>query len=185
MRFVKMKTIVGIALFIAMPISISAQQLNSVRCGVERWNVKVLSDPDAHRVRLDTIVETTIQALNAIPIPEIPYPLNGRIAPHELTVYRIRAVVLEILTESDGDWHVVLGDPNNLQVKIIAEIPSPDCAATERHREVYATARAVLRSVPRRGEIELEGVGFFDFIHNQRGRARNGFELHPVLQIRR
>ena len=124
-------------------------------------------------------------ALNAIPIPEIPYPLNGRIAPHELTVYRIRAVVLEILTESDGDWHLILGDPKNLQVKIIAEIPSPDCAATERHRELYTSARAVLRSIPRQGEIEIEGVGFFDFIHNQRGRARNGFELHPVLHIRR
>ena len=180
-----MNKLVGIALFVAMPTFSGAQQLNSVRCGVERWNVKVLSDPDADRVRLDTIVETTIQALNAIPIPEIPYPLNGRIAPHELTVYRIRAVVLEILTESDGDWHLILGDPNNLQVKIIAEIPSPDCAATERHRELYASARAVLRSIPRRGEIDVEGVGFFDFIHNQRGRARNGFELHPVLHIRR
>ena len=180
-----MNKLVGIALFVAMPTFIDAQQLNSVRCGVERWNVKVLSDPDAPRVRLDTIVETTIQALNAIPIPEIPYPLNGRMAPHELTVYRIRAVVLEILTESDGDWHLILGDPKNLQVKIIAEIPSPDCAATEGHRELYMSARAVLRSIPRQGEIEIEGVGFFDFIHNQRGRARNGFELHPVLQIRR
>ena len=185
MRFVTVKTIVGIALFVALPNSIGAQQQNSSRCGVERWNVKVLSDPDANRVRLDTVVETTIQALNAIPIPEIPYPLNGRISPQELTTYRVRAVVLEILSESDGDWHLILGDPKNLQVKMIAEIPSPDCAATERHRELYASARAVLRSIPRRGEIDVEGVGFFDFIHNQRGRARNGFELHPVLHIRR
>ena len=185
MRFVTVTTIVGIALVVAMPTHVRAQQSKASRCGVERWNVKVLSDPDARRVRLDTVVATTVQALNAIPIPEIPYPLNGRMAPHELTVYRLRAVVLEVLTESDGDWHLVLGDPNNLHVRMIAEIPSPDCAATERHRELYASARATLRSVPRRGEIEIEGVGFFDFIHNQRGKARNGFEIHPVLQIRR
>jgi hypothetical protein len=183
MRFVTLKTIVGIALFIAMPIFVNAQQSTSSRCGFERWNVKVLSDPDAKRVRFDSVVETSIQQLNAIPIPEIPYPLNGRIAPHELTVYRIRAVVIQILTESDGDWHIILGDSSNTQIRMIGEIPSPECAANDHHRQLYATARSALRSVPRRGEVVLEGVGFFDFIHNQKGRAKNGFELHPVLFI--
>jgi hypothetical protein len=39
--------------------------------------------------------------------------------------------------------------------------------------------------VPRGGRVVVEGVGFFDFIHNQRGRARNGIELHPVLLLSR
>jgi hypothetical protein len=185
MRVVRVKTIVGIALFITIPTQVRAQQSKDSRCGVERWNVKVLSDPDANRVRIDTVVVASIRELSSIPIPENPYPMNGRIAPQELTVYRIRAVVLQIITEFEGDWHLVLGDPKDPQVTMIAEIPSPDCAATERHLEVFASARAVLRSIPRRGEIEIEGVGFFDFIHNQRGRARNGFELHPVLRITR
>jgi hypothetical protein len=33
--------------------------------------------------------------------------------------------------------------------------------------------------VPRQGTVALIGVGFFDFIHNQRRRGRSGFELHP------
>lgn len=169
--------------FAATPTFIYAQPPNKSNCGAERWNVKVLSDNDAHRVRLDSIVESSVQDLGAIPIPEIPYPLNGRMAPHEITVYRIRAVVLESLTESDGDWHLILRDPTNLQVSMIGEIPSPDCATNERHRALFAAARSALRSVPRQGEVEIEGVGFFDFIHNQRGRAKNGFELHPVLRI--
>jgi len=185
MRFVIVKTVLGFALLFLIPASVTGQTTRSTSCGVDRWNVKILADPDANRVRIDTAVVASIRELSSIPIPEIPYPINGRIAPQELTVYRIRAVVLQIITESDGDWHLILGDPKNPQVTMIAEIPSPDCAATERHREVFASARAVLRSIPRNGEIDIEGVGFFDFIHNQRGRARNGFELHPVLQIRR
>ena len=35
------------------------------------------------------------------------------------------------------------------------------------------------------GQATFTGVGFWDFIHNQRGRARNGFELHPVLAVER
>jgi hypothetical protein len=32
--------------------------------------------------------------------------------------------------------------------------------------------------------VEVTGVGFFDFMHEQRGVAPNGIELHPVLDIR-
>ncbi len=177
------RKLVGVVLLAATPTFIHAQPSHKANCGAERWNVKVLSDKDAHRVRLDSIRESSIQALGTIPIPEVPYPLNGRMAPHEITVYRVRAIVLEILTESDGDWHLILGDPKNPQVRMIGEIPSPDCATNERHRILFASARSALRSVPRQGEVEIEGVGFFDFIHNQRGRAKNGFELHPILEI--
>jgi hypothetical protein len=35
-----------------------------------------------------------------------------------------------------------------------------------------------------RGSATLEGVGFFDFFHHQRGFAKsNGIELHPVLNF--
>ena len=48
---------------------------------------------------------------------------------------------------------------------------------------LFAAARDSLRRVPRRGVVELVGVGFWDFVHNQRGGASNGFELHPVMLI--
>jgi hypothetical protein len=33
------------------------------------------------------------------------------------------------------------------------------------------------------GTATIEGVGFLDFLHGQRGVAPNGIELHPVLRF--
>jgi hypothetical protein len=153
-------------------------------CGFDRWPAKVLRDRDAGRVHRDT-VPTTIRDLNAIPIPEIPYPRDGRIAPHELTIYRVSAIVERIQVESDRDWHLILSDPTDPSHTMIAEIPDPQCAQGTEYRAVYQSARDSLRRVPRRGLVEVIGVGFFDFIHTQRGISRNGFELHPVIGLRR
>ena len=32
-------------------------------------------------------------------------------------------------------------------------------------------------------KVKLTGVGFFDFIHGQKGIAANGREIHPVLSM--
>jgi hypothetical protein len=156
----------------------------SFRCGVERWPVKVLADHDSGKIDFSP-QPTSISALSAMPIPEIPYPNDRRIAPHELRVYRVRAIVGQISTQDDRDWHIIVHDVERPAITMIVEIPAPECAATERHAELYRSARDSLRRVPRGGFVIIEGVGFFDFIHNQRGRGRNGFELHPVLFLRR
>src|SRR5712672_1476828 len=48
----------------------SAQDVRSCgrRCGVERWQIKTLSDPEADRVDR-TPVPTTVEALGALPRP--------------------------------------------------------------------------------------------------------------------
>ena len=153
-------------------------------CGVDRWPVKMLADVDA--AQIDSVpVESSVTALGLLPIPEIVYPLDRRISPHEFRVYRVRAVVERILTESDGDWHLVLRDPDVPTATMIAEIPSPECAANPSDRLRFSAARDSLRRVPRLGLVTIEGVAFWDYIHNQRGRARNGIELHPVLRLSR
>ena len=124
-------------------------------------------------------------SLSSIAIPNIGAASDSRIAPHELVTYRVRATVRQIISESDGDWHIVLGDLTNPARTMIAEIPSPDCAATSLHRQWYLAARDSLRRVPRNGTATFVGVGFFDSMHNQRGRAQNGFELHPIVFIAR
>jgi hypothetical protein len=183
MRNLRRVVAAGFAVGLALPSLAVAQKAKA--CGVERWAVKTLADEDSGLVRRGTLLESTVKLLGEIPIPEIPYPQTRRIAPQELTVYRIRAVVRQIITESDGDWHLVLADPKNPQWTMIGEIPSPECAATAAHRQLYTAARDSLRRVPRLGEVTIDGVGFFDFIHNQRGRARNAIELHPILRIAR
>jgi hypothetical protein len=92
--------------------------------------------------------------------------------------------VRQIFPESDGDWHIVLADPIRVNETLVAEIPDSSCALGSGHESDYAAARRALRAVPRNGLIELDGVGFFDYLHGQRGMAPNGFELHPVIAIR-
>ena len=68
---------------------------------------------------------------------------------------------------------------------MIVGIPDPACTADPTLAARFQAARDALRRVPKRGQATFTGVGFCDFIYNQRGRAKNGFELHPVLAIER
>jgi hypothetical protein len=65
---------------------------------------------------------------------------------------------------------------------MIAETPSQLCTkgATPYRRRQMANARAAARLCSR---ARVTGVAFFDFLHGQTGVARNGIELHPVLDF--
>ena len=60
-----------------------------------------------------------------------------------------------------------------------------------RDRTVFEFARSVKRPVKplsdpwrvARPLVRITGVGFFDYIHGQRGVAPHGIELHPVLDM--
>jgi hypothetical protein len=77
---------------------------------------------------------------------------------------------------------------------MIVEFPDADCsgAALSKKRAVMRRARAALLAacgyiptnfVDLRGRATIEGVGFFDEVHQQNGVAPNGVELHPVLKF--
>ena len=170
-------------LLIGLPPRAAAQS-EAGDCGYDRWPVKIARDQDREHI-VWSPRDIVIADLDRIPIPEIPYPRDGRIGSEELTTYRIRAVVEQVLVESDRDWHIVLSDPDAPSIRMIVEIPDPTCAKGSGLEEMFAAARDSLRAVPKRGLVWITGVGFFDFIHTQRGRARNGFELHPVICITR
>lgn len=93
--------------------------------------------------------------------------------------------MLAVIHEQDRDFHLIISDLERPQVTMIAEIPAPECAGGGGHEEDYRKAREAILSTPRNTIIELVGVGFFDFLHDQRGHAPNGIELHPVLDGRR
>jgi len=167
-------------LLVVMARTAAAQARPS--CGVDRWPVKVWADKQASLV--DTVpVAATVQTLASLPVPELVYPENGRMRPHEFRTYRVRAVVERITVEDDGDWHLVLSAPGTPGLKLIAELPSPECATSVALANRFRAARDSLRRVPRRGVVDIAGIGFWDYIHNQRNGARNGFELHPVTLI--
>jgi hypothetical protein len=179
MRYVRRTTArVALTLALLAPSFARAQS----RCGVDRWPVKVWEDADAALVDT-TPVTSTVSALAGLDIPEVRYPTNGRLAPVERQVFRLRAEIARITTEEDGDWHVILRDPDDGRRAIIAEVPDPRCVKSPALQQIYTAVRDSLRRVPRRGIAVVHGIGFWDFLHTQEGGAPNGIELHPLLLV--
>jgi hypothetical protein len=97
--------------------------------------------------------------------------------------------------EKDGDFHLVLQDPNS-DATIIAEIPDPACVDdTDLADKLTSFRQALVDQFGAPGKktvrlddpptITIRGVGFFDIHHStdQDGVAPNNFELHPVLGL--
>ena len=159
------------------------------RCGVERWDVKTLSDPERHEVNLVPI-PASVESLAALPRPDV--QSRGRAAPVELTTFVVEAFLVAWDNEADEDIHIVLADPRNPRFTLVAEIPDPGCAGScaSGLGEQFARARASLAEVLQRPNpndepirIRVSGVGFFDRNHGQLGAAPNFIELHPVLTL--
>jgi hypothetical protein len=171
----------------AAPVDVLAQ-----RCGTERWAVKTGADPGAAEVDLDQPQPSSITDLISLepPRPIPPY----RLAPVETTVFVIDARLIAYKYEGgatgDSDYHLVLADDDGKTM--VGEIPSPDCVDDgSPFASLIANARAQfdgqLTATTRFQEVDLPvqvtGVGFFDFFHDQRGAAPNVIELHPILDI--
>jgi hypothetical protein len=157
------------------------QDSSGRQCGFERWPVKVLTDKDRELVS-SRPVEATVTALNDLE-PHQTYPYDHRWN-EELRVYRVRARLIDLLPESDSDLHLIIADLNQPDITMIAEIPAPYCALGSGHEDDYKAARLDALQISLGSLVEIEGVGFFDTMHAQRGLAKNGFEIHPVLKIR-
>lgn len=154
-----------------------------IPCGVYRWRIKTLADPEAGSIRWKPI-DTTIHDLVSM-TPPAGFDRRRRNS-SEFYVYRVRAILAKVHGNLDQDYHLELRDPEDPAARLVAEIPSPSCAkATARYSSLTA-ARSRTRALRARRSptlVEVVGVGFFDRLHKPRGGARNRFELHPVLQI--
>ena len=180
--------------------------------GTERWAVKVGADSGASTVDLANPATKGIHELIAISRPPIPSDEDTRVAA-ERNVYVVDGRLVKFKLESgqkgDQDYHLVLSD-DTLQFSqgktvvphsIIAEVVNPDCipgkhgtVTTPSHFEQQITAvrEKFKQQFPNitGGWNDAEGipvritaVAFFDRDHGQTGRAGNGLELHPVLDI--
>jgi|GEM_PF-1551744 len=165
-------------------------------CGVERWAVKTLRDPEAAELSR-TPVNTTVEQLASAQAPYDPDTLRRRYGPVEKTLWRVRARLLGFAYEDDSDYHVVIAGSSGQTM--IAEIPSEQCVAS--NKSVYVAVRRAVRELahfrPERRSgfhwldgggqtppiITLVGYGYFDRIHGQNGVSPNGVEIHPVLSI--
>ena len=154
-----------------------------IPCGAYRWPVKTLTDPDAVSVRFEPIDTTVREVIGFSPPPDFDRKQrNG----NEFYVYRLTARLVAVHVRLDQDLHLFLSDPDDPELRMIAEIPNPKCAQNTRHNPEFAAARLVAESVRSRGGralVEVVGVGFFDEYHEPKGGAPNAFELHPVLKL--
>jgi hypothetical protein len=153
-----------------------------------RWRVKTFRDPDRRRVVLEP-VDTTVAELSRISRPpESELRGSSRVAPYELSVYRVEAILRRLLDGTDGDIHLILADPEEPSRTMIAEIPLPFFSLGSGFENTFARERAVVRGRPlgRGRRVEVTGVGFFDSDTHDRpgGPKTNGFELHPVIAVK-
>jgi hypothetical protein len=163
-------------------------------CGVERWPVKTASDAAAAAIELSTLETTSIRALNLIDQHCSGIPA-ARTYPEEFRVFEVIGRVLVAKSEDDRDYHLALVDPSDPTSTLISEVPDPACTGAVdsslkgfliQARTQFEAIRAGRPLSALSGEIlRVQGVGFYDFNHNQTGRSQSCLELHPVLRIER
>jgi hypothetical protein len=159
------------------------------QCGVERWDVKTMTDSAAERVNL-TPSSATVEQLTTLPVP-IEFSLDAERLPPEFQTYTVHATLAEFKEEADSDIHLVIVGASG--ESMIAEIPDPACAHGSRVESQIAQARGRFvnlfghpsrtSSIEVNAPITVTGVLFFDVPHGQTGVALNAVELHPVFQI--
>jgi len=160
----------------------------SVLCGgVERWAVKVLTDAAAAQVNY-TPKLTTLDSL--IHIPTVPNQNAPRMAGIEFQNYTITCNITIKKNEDDNDYHLVLKSGTET---MIGEVPDPVCsaAASSAHVNEFIAARNWVNTHIGTGAVanvniapvDITGVSFVDPPHGQTGRAPNGMEIHPILNI--
>lgn len=160
-------------------------------CGEERWAIKTLSDPDTTLINFDTIVQTSIEEQISLPKP---LKVKGARMLSETTQYELTAYITGYKLEADRDIHIVISDEENNEM--VVEIVDPECESvkeTSRYQQLTDLRSwfydNVGRPVPRFKvlaqpiEVVITGIGYYDFIHGQKGMAKNGREIHPVLKM--
>jgi hypothetical protein len=138
----------------------------------------------------------TVAALAALPKPQVKLSIQTPRQPGpERKTYRVRAALVKMKKEDDGDVHLVVADPGPGGKRMVVEFPDPNCdgAMKSKKRTSMASARKALRdhcgnppSSFKKGMLSgtatVKGVGFFDFLHAG-DQAENGIELHPVVGV--
>ena len=158
------------------------------------------------RYAVKNLADSRVELVNPTPIPIALGTLwlrrppgglgffTGRLPNTERQVYTMLVRLVSIQLEADRDIHLVVAEPGHPRRTMITELPSPHCfsvgASPYRAAMIHAR-RALTRAcgaVGRRqrrvvGTAVVTGVGFWDSRHGQYGVARNGIELHPLLDL--
>jgi len=163
-------------------------------CGVERWFVKTLADQDAGSVALSAVTPMSIHDLNAL-APHCDGGPDRRVYAEEFRVFEIIGRVIYVAHEDDRDYHLAIEDPDDPTSAVVTELADTRCAGASMSPHLAALrsveglfANVLGGSAPSSlvgTTVRIQGVGFYDFDHGQRGRSKNCIELHPIVFISR
>lgn len=164
-------------------------------CGVERTDVKTLTDHDYITINFEATVPATIEELSQLPSPKWASNHEPR-REIERTVYQVDAILVGAKIEDDEDVHLVIASPKDPKTTMIVEFPSDHCirkmkSSILRAQMHFARAQILglmqlsprFKKFPKQIRAKLTGVLFEDKPHGQTGRALNSAELHPVLSL--
>jgi hypothetical protein len=173
---------------------ISCNGLSQVKCGTERWSVKTLSDRDTLKINFYQKVRTTVHEQVSLPKPahiaeDLPRMQS------ETTLYVLDCWLVGYKKEKDKDIHMIIKDLSTGET-MVAEIPSAYCffiQKTSRYNKFVILNQWFLMNIGKPAskftyikfplKVQITGVGFYDFLHGQKGMAPNGREIHPVLEM--
>jgi hypothetical protein len=178
----KLLLLASFAIAISLSAVPSLSQQCGVRCGTERWKVKSLTDSTVDLVDFDPVEKS----INWLRIRARPHslPNTKRLIGSETMTFRVRGVVLKHRLEDHCDFHVVIAQSNNHARTMIAEFPDIACSNVCSSEFADQVRQARADFVAKFGNpttsfttlddpmlVEVEGVGFFDWMHGQRGRG--------------
>jgi hypothetical protein len=159
-------------------------------CGVERWHVKNILDPDSSSI-LQLSEFRTLGYLDSLPRTSV--GMQTARLPLEKRIVTVTCTVTQMKKEDDGDVHLLLEDSAGNM--LIAEVPNPTtCTELARSRwaKLYSAAQDSILSKFGKPTTSFKNVGktatvsgvlFQDFPHGQKNEAPNSIEIHPVLNI--
>lgn len=151
-----------------------------------RWDIKTLADSDAVKINFDSINPITIDSVNNIINAYQNKNIKFRTY-YEKFVYSITCEIVGYKSEADEDVHLWMKDLNS-NGTMVAEIPDTSLMKMKRvevenaRRQFMMGAKEKIEDL---GKYEITGILFFDKLHGQRGGAKNGAEIHPVLSIKK
>jgi hypothetical protein len=161
---------VGAAVVAALLVAIVA-----IHPGVYRWAVKTAADG----FQWTAPRPATIAELGALKPPAVTSTLKRTL--RERVTYRVSGTVAKVKLEADGDLHIVLAGGGGT---MICEVPDPRYIGKPFGRW-DVVARQTAKSLTPGDHVTITGPLFFDKLHDAKGAAPNGAELHPALQIER
>lgn len=193
-----MTTITRILVLVIASAVTSPVAGDELPCKAYRLAVRTGVDPAVGQIDLERARKVSIADLLALPTPDPRTAEEGRRAPVEKQLFRVRGFLVQQRSGEERDYALVLADESNRHLMV--ELPAPSCVpATSpflgRLSEAFRRLNERLRmdeqsiqvglAIP----VEVTGVGFFDLEYLGSadlpgGMPPNLFELNPVLDVK-